>query len=284
VRKRTLLLAIALFSVLLLGLHVGMKEQPDPGQISEFSDMILSQRSWPGTVAPPFELDLLDGTKFKLADHVGKKVILLNFFATWCAPCRKEIPELNRYQQELAGKPFLIVYVDAGEETGLVQKFVDELKMQMPVGIDRVRKVGRPYGVEAYPTNVLIGADGRVGMYESGALLNADVSLKPLVDVQVRMIAEGKGISQADYEKAAAGENYRDVLKPERKEEHGLEGRALRIAEQMGCLCGCDNKLLDCSCRTATGMKKKLKEGNFGEKTDRQIAEDLGAEFCMKGM
>jgi len=283
-RNLTLGLAILLFSLLLMGLHIGIKKQPDPGQIQQASDLASAPGKWLGRMAPPFELDLLDGTTFRLADHVGREVVLLNFFATWCEPCRAEMPELARFQEQNAKQPFLLVAIDAGEETKLVQSFVEKFHLKNPVGIDRLRKLGRQFAVSAYPTNVLIGADGRVLLYEVSAIANADVSLKPLVDPQLELIRSGKGASKEVYEAAAASENYRGVRKPERASGILLQGRARTIAEKTGCLCGCTNKLLDCSCQTATGMKKKLKEGNFGNKSDAEVLAELGREFCMKGM
>ena len=283
-RKLTLGLAIALFSVLLMGLHIGIKKQPDPGQIQQASDSSSAPGKWLGRVAPPFELDLLDGTKFRLADHVGREVVLLNFFATWCAPCRAEMPELTRFQEQNAKQPFVLVAIDAGEETKLVQSFIEEFHLKTPVGIDRLRKLGRQFAVSGFPTNVLIGADGRVLLYEASAIANADVSLKPLVEPQLELIRSGKGISKDAYETAAASENYRAFRQPERNSGIALQGRARTIAEKTGCLCGCSNKLLDCTCQTATGMKKKLKEGDFGNKSDEEIITELGREFCMKGM
>ena len=283
-RRLTLGLATALFSLFLTGLHIGIKKQPDPGQIQRASDFVSAPAKWLGRVAPSFELDLLDGTKFRLADHVGREVVLLNFFATWCEPCRTEMPELLRFQEQNAKQPFLLVAIDAGEETKLVQSFAEEFHLKIPVGIDRMRRLGRQFAVSAYPTSILIGADGRVLLYEASAIANADASLKPLVEPQLERIRSGKGISKEAYATAAASENYRGVVAPERNSGILLQGRARTIAEKTGCLCGCSNKLLDCSCQTATGMKKKLKEGNFGNKSDGEIITELGREFCMKGM
>jgi thiol-disulfide isomerase/thioredoxin len=239
-----------------MGLHIEIKKQPDPGQIQRASDSVSAPAKWIGRVAPSFELDLLDGSKFRLADHIGREVILLNFFATWCEPCRAEMPELTRYQEQNVKKPFLLVAIDAGEEAKLVQSFVEQFHLKSPVGIDRLRKLNRLFAVSAFPTNVLIGADGRVLLYEASAIANADVSLKPLVDPQLEMIRAGKGTSKEAYETAAASENYRGARGPERDSSIALQGRARAIAENIGCLCGCTNKLLDCTCQTATGMKK----------------------------
>src|SRR5262249_34239897 len=159
-----------------------------------------------------------------------------------------------------------------------------EFKIASPVGIDLVRKIQRPYGVQAFPTNVLVGADGRVQIYESGGLRNADVSLRPAVQKQLDAIRAGKGISPADYANAAAGENYRSVLPPAERTDSGLTGRALTIAQKMDCLCSCEKKVASCRCNNATKVKAELKKGEFGEKTDADIMRDLGKQFCMESM
>ena len=282
--NRPLLLLISLFAFLLLGLHFSIKKQPDPEEVREAADASSAAAKWQGRVAPDFELPTLTGERFQLADHVGRQVVLINFFATWCEPCRAEMPELVRFAEQNSGKPFLLVAVDAGEDRALVEKFVSEFHLRPPVGIDSGRSLQRRLGVRAFPTSVLVGADGRILLYESTAILNADVSLRPLLESQLEVIRSGRGITREAYQTAAQRENYRDIALPARSSGIVLTGRAKSIAERMGCLCGCSNKLEACSCQTATGMKKKLKEENFEGKTDDDIAKELGKEFCMKGM
>ena len=283
-RTRVLHLAIALFAVLLLGLHFSIKRQPDPAEIDQVALAANTPRLWIGRTAPDFDLATLDGGHFKLSEEVGKKVILINFFATWCQPCRQEMPELVRFADSLKQEPFVLVLVDAGEEAPLVRRFVEEFQISQIVGIDLVRKIQRPYGVQSYPTNILIGADGRVQVYEGSAIRNADVTLRPTVRAQVDLIRKGQGVSQQEYAAAAAGENYRPVLPPEERDTARLSGRALAIAQKMDCLCGCEKKVADCRCRNATKVKTELKKGEFGEKTDADVMRDLGKQFCMESM
>ena len=111
--------------------------------------------------APDFSLPRLDGGTVRLEAFSGK-VVLLNFWATWCAPCLKEMPALEalwrRHRDQ--GLVVLAVNVDRGKPKS-VAKWVDRLGLTLPVALDREGGVRRDYEVIAMPMTYLIGADGR---------------------------------------------------------------------------------------------------------------------------
>lgn len=120
--------------------------------------------------APDFALETLDGKTMKLSDLRGKAV-LLNFWATWCDPCRSEIPELIELQQKYAAKGFTVLGVDVDEEgPSAVTKFVDkerfdvngaQAQINYPTVVgsdDTAEQLGGLFG---YPTTILIGRDGK---------------------------------------------------------------------------------------------------------------------------
>ncbi len=109
--------------------------------------------------APDFTLSSLGGGTVRLADHRGKK-ILLNFWATWCLPCRLEIPELRKIHSELNGDKFQLLTVSAESETE-IKEFMRGNNMEYPVLLDD-GSVLRDYNVQAFPTIVLIDEDGRI--------------------------------------------------------------------------------------------------------------------------
>ena len=86
------------------------------------------------------------------------------------------MPELNRYFNEHKSESFLLLGVDAEEKEDRVEAFLDELKLDFPAGVDD-GPLRRQYGVESFPTTVVIGVDGKVQFYETGALVNAEVAL-----------------------------------------------------------------------------------------------------------
>ena len=135
-------------------------------------------------MAPRFTLTLVDGTTVTSTELRGQ-VIVLNYWATWCGPCKTELPMLNRVYQ-LRKDRGLRVFAVATEDSlpnYRLKKLFDLL------AIPAVRKVKGPYGVlEGVPTNYVIDRNGRVRLAQAGALDLADMNSKvlPLLDERAR--------------------------------------------------------------------------------------------------
>ncbi|HSU66398.1 MAG TPA: redoxin family protein [Tepidisphaeraceae bacterium] len=114
-----------------------------------------------GKAAPQFKLDGLDGKPVSLADLKGK-VVVLDFWATWCGPCRASLPHLNKLYNSEKDKGLQVFAVNEQEDKSDAQKFVDETKLDVPVLLDSEGKVGNQYGVTGIPQTVVIGKDGKV--------------------------------------------------------------------------------------------------------------------------
>jgi thiol-disulfide isomerase/thioredoxin len=108
-----------------------------------------------------FELQDLSGTTRRLSDFNGK-VVFLNFWATWCGPCRFEMPSMERLYQQLNAKGFEIVAVNLQEDRKSVQAFVDEYGLTFSVLLDTTGRVGATYGARSIPTTYLVDRDGFV--------------------------------------------------------------------------------------------------------------------------
>jgi peroxiredoxin len=121
-----------------------------------------------GSLAPDFELADLSGKFVRLSDLQGKPV-LINFWATWCAPCRTEMPAFQRAYDQY-GQEFEILAVNFAEPEEAVQAFVDELEITFPVLLDPQAEVQGLYRVRGYPTTVLIDQTGVVQIYHVGYL------------------------------------------------------------------------------------------------------------------
>ncbi|MCF7927579.1 MAG: TlpA family protein disulfide reductase [Spirochaetales bacterium] len=111
--------------------------------------------------APAFTVSNLDGGQISLSSFRGK-VLFLNFWATWCPPCRKEMPSMERLYQTLKGEEFEILAVDLREKPEDVKSFVSDGGYTYPIGIDSKGSVGGMYGVRSIPTSYLIGPNGYV--------------------------------------------------------------------------------------------------------------------------
>jgi thiol-disulfide isomerase/thioredoxin len=108
---------------------------------------------------PDIALGTLDGKKISLKDFRGK-VVLLNFWASWCAPCREEMPAMEKLYQEYRNKNFAILAVAVKDSRQDTLNFVKELKLTYPVALDPDAKVGQEYGAWGLPVTYLIGPNG----------------------------------------------------------------------------------------------------------------------------
>lgn len=169
--KRTLglLLVGVLITMLVVGVvqkNVEEKQAIDrlnPGSDVEFlpTDEGLAK----GETAPDFELTTLDGEAVKLSEYKGKKVIL-NFWATWCPPCRAEMPDMQKYyEQQAQGENVEILAVNLTTEDKGIDKitaFVEEFSLTFPIPMDTEGEIGDLYQAASIPTSYMIDTEGRV--------------------------------------------------------------------------------------------------------------------------
>ena len=118
-------------------------------------------KPWSGGATPPLALRDLQGREHRLADYSGK-VVLLNFWATWCEPCREEMPAMQRLADKLAGKPFAVIAVDFGEGAPRIQEFLKKLPVRFTVLLDRDTSAANAWRVKVLPTSLVIGPDRRI--------------------------------------------------------------------------------------------------------------------------
>jgi thiol-disulfide isomerase/thioredoxin len=120
-----------------------------------------------GKTAPDFTLQTLDGKPYGLAALKGKPV-LLDFWATWCGPCRKAMPAVEKVFQDYKEQGLVILAVDGGEDRDTVQAFLKKTPMAYPAVLSGESPILKDYQVKAFPTFVMIDRDGKIAAYEIG--------------------------------------------------------------------------------------------------------------------
>ena len=148
------LLPLQAASLLLLALALGM--------ISGTRDSLAADaRPEEGHLAPDFALKTLDGKTVRLSDLRGKKVVLINFWATWCPPCRSEMPTMQQIYTEYKGKGFEILAINIEPDSkDEIRDFMKELRLTFPVLLDSDMKVTRTYRLIGLPVSMLIDRQG----------------------------------------------------------------------------------------------------------------------------
>jgi peroxiredoxin len=136
-----------------------------------------------GSVAPDFVLTDLQGKEHRLSDYRGKGVFL-NFWGTWCKPCEKEMPYINRQYDVYKKQGVEVLAVNVGETKLSVQKFADRFGLTFPIMIDREDQVMNAYDVGQLPATFLIDKNGKVKKIITGTMTEEMVkqymeSIKP---------------------------------------------------------------------------------------------------------
>lgn len=163
-------LPMILGGLLLLGLVVLLQTQ---------------QRERAGFPAPGFRLPTLDGQTIVLSDYRGK-VVFLNFWATWCPPCREEMPSMQRLHQRFAQRPFVMIAVNEDTSAEPVRRFLSELGLTFAVALDPQGTLPARYGVTGYPETFLIDHAGLVVRHVIGPLEWDDPSVVAYIEELVR--------------------------------------------------------------------------------------------------
>jgi cytochrome c-type biogenesis protein len=142
--------------------------------------------------APDVELKTTDGKPLKLSDLRGQ-VVLLNFWATWCVPCRSEIPGLNEMQRDLAGRGFKVLGVSTSDSAELIREYQKDVRQDYTVAVGD-DGVANKYSVGVLPTTFVIDRQGRIRSKVIGEKSRAEFEaiIAPLLDEQATAALNGK--------------------------------------------------------------------------------------------
>ena len=150
--------------------------QPAPGNVPEPQNELL------GKMAPEFTLPLLGGSTLELAAHRGKDIVLLDFWATWCGPCRAVMPALAEISRDYADKGVKYYAVNLREDAAKIRSYLDEAKLDIAVPLDKDGSISKKYGVSGIPTMVIVGKDGQVKKVHVGSAPNLKQELTRALD------------------------------------------------------------------------------------------------------
>ncbi|WP_046173751.1 thiol-disulfide oxidoreductase ResA [Domibacillus indicus] len=125
-----------------------------------------------GDKAPDFVLTDLNGETHQLSDYEGKGVFL-NFWGTWCEPCKKEMPHMEKLAAEYEGEVEILA-VNVGESEFQVNNFAEQYGLTFPIGLDSGKEVMDTYGVDPLPTTFMIKPDGTIEQIVIGGLVQEE--------------------------------------------------------------------------------------------------------------
>ena len=219
-------------------------------------------------MAPEFSLTDIDGHKLDLADYRGK-VVLLDFWATWCGPCRIEIPGFVELENRYRDQGLAVIGISLDDSVDPVGPFYKEFRMNYPVALGDNKLTALYGGIYAMPTTFLIGRDGRIYRKHLGA---SDVSV---FEEEIKELLAAKGKEEVKgfqtYGRPASGEQVEVSTPAEVNSEVpgvDLTGLTRAQVEQykkrlagMKCDCGCGRNVLNCrkedsSCQVSRKIAK----------------------------
>lgn len=122
-----------------------------------------------GNTAPDFKLATLDGGEAALSDYLGSPV-MLNFWATWCPPCRAEMPDMEKFYQDTEVEVLAINLLEAERTIDDVDQFVDEYELTFPILLDEFIEVAMTYEIQPIPTTFMIDSEGIIQFKSIGPL------------------------------------------------------------------------------------------------------------------
>lgn len=155
-----------------------------------------------GQSAPPFQATNLEGEPIDLGDQLGEKVIILDFWATWCGPCVAALPRVNEIAKQYEQQGVAFYAVNEAETVEKVQQFLENQELDLPVAMDPDGEIGANYRVEGLPTSFLIGKDGKVQVVHVGVPSDAD-RLKEMLTGELDSLLAGENLAQAKLDEWA---------------------------------------------------------------------------------
>jgi len=129
-------------------------------------------------IAPPFELSTLDGSRLNLLNLRGHPTII-NFWATWCEPCRVEMPELQHLYEHYANRGLRLLAVNLGESPAPIRQWVDQFGLTFDILLDPAQEIAAAYQLRGQPTTFIVSPSGIITHIFYGPVTNLESTLAP---------------------------------------------------------------------------------------------------------
>jgi len=155
-----------------------------PGLALICSLSVAGAASVPGP-APDFTLKSLDGKNLKLSEMAGN-VVLINFWASWCGPCREEMPLLNALHNKYQPLGFTVLGINVEEQADSARGFLKDFPVDFPVLLDQKNRISKLYDVVAMPTTVVVDRDGNMRFLHKGYKRGDEEKYRKMVKELVR--------------------------------------------------------------------------------------------------
>jgi len=155
--RKYLILTSVIFFFLTSNMAFAQVSQETARLLNNAKIQVLPDRTQPRD----FTLPLLGGANASLSSYKGK-IVILNFWATWCPPCRAEMPSMEKLYQRFKNQGLEILAVDLGESAVTVRRFIQNNRYTFPVMLDTDNRIGSLYGIQAIPTTFIIDREGKI--------------------------------------------------------------------------------------------------------------------------
>lgn len=141
---------------------------PGTGEVSN-----ATMETMVGQYPPVIAVTTLDSREVNIADTIGKKMIVLNFFASWCPPCKRELPEFQKFYQEHSSEVLMLgLSLDYPKDMTTLETVIRENGITYPVALNKDKELPKKFGFKAIPFTAVIGADGKILDCQTKAIAN----------------------------------------------------------------------------------------------------------------
>lgn len=169
VKKISLIALFVVFAVGSVWIHYEVKAKIEPSAgLNGWGDVERSGGLELGDLVPDFSATKLDGTNITLSEFQNREVVMLDFWATWCQPCIRGMPNLQALHDEFDELGVEVLAVNVGEEVELIREFIEPSDYSFPVVIDTNEKISTSYGVVGIPRLLVVDKSGLLRHIEIG--------------------------------------------------------------------------------------------------------------------